>query len=168
MIYPRILALAETAWSAPERKSWQDFHTRALSAVEKSAPYFFNCKQQQGTIQKVGSIQILLSHGRISILAHCRQWPICRQKDTIHLHKGGSDGTDGGFFLHINRHIEAVVRDDVMLKKLFDDLSQGYFPTFDFQGKLRRRDGQASRQVFRNCIPDGSIDLMNLQPARLI
>ena len=33
MIYPRILALAETAWSAPERKSWQDFHTRALSAV---------------------------------------------------------------------------------------------------------------------------------------
>lgn len=63
---------------------------------------------------------------------------------------------------------EAVVRDDVMLKKLFDDLSQGYFPTFDFQGKLRRRDGQASRQVFRNCIPDGSIDLMNLQPGDII
>ena len=33
MFYPRILALAETAWSAPERKSWPDFHTRALSAV---------------------------------------------------------------------------------------------------------------------------------------
>ena len=33
MIYPRIQALAETAWSAPERKSWPDFHTRALSAV---------------------------------------------------------------------------------------------------------------------------------------
>ncbi|MCI9522009.1 Glycosyl hydrolase family 20, catalytic domain [Bacteroides xylanisolvens] len=33
MIYPRILALAETAWSAPERKSWPDFHVRALSAV---------------------------------------------------------------------------------------------------------------------------------------
>lgn len=63
---------------------------------------------------------------------------------------------------------EAVVRDDVMLKKLFDDLAQGYFPTFDFQGKLRRRDGQASRQVFRNCIPDGSIDLMNLQPGDII
>ena len=25
MIYPRILALAEVAWSAPERKSWTDF-----------------------------------------------------------------------------------------------------------------------------------------------
>lgn len=31
--YPRMLALAEVAWSAPERKSWPDFHTRALSAV---------------------------------------------------------------------------------------------------------------------------------------
>ena len=34
MIYPRMLALAEVAWSAPERKSWPDFHTRALSAVD--------------------------------------------------------------------------------------------------------------------------------------
>lgn len=33
MMYPRILALAETAWSAPEHKSWPDFHTRALKAV---------------------------------------------------------------------------------------------------------------------------------------
>lgn len=34
MIYPRILALAEVAWSAPERKSWPDFHARALQAVD--------------------------------------------------------------------------------------------------------------------------------------
>ena len=34
MIYPRILALAEVAWSAPERKSWTDFHNRALKAVD--------------------------------------------------------------------------------------------------------------------------------------
>lgn len=33
MIYPRVLALAEVVWSAPERKSWTDFHTRALKAV---------------------------------------------------------------------------------------------------------------------------------------
>lgn len=63
---------------------------------------------------------------------------------------------------------EAVVRDDVMLKTLFDDIKQGYFPTFDFQGKLRRRDGQYARQVFKNCIPDGSIDLMNLSPGDII
>lgn len=33
MIYPRILALAEVAWSASERKSWTDFRPRALKAV---------------------------------------------------------------------------------------------------------------------------------------
>lgn len=33
MLYPRTLALAEVAWSAPERKSWLDFHARALKAV---------------------------------------------------------------------------------------------------------------------------------------
>lgn len=33
MLYPRTLALAEVAWSAPERKSWSDFHARALKAV---------------------------------------------------------------------------------------------------------------------------------------
>ena len=35
MMYPRILALAEVAWSAPERKSWPNFHDRALKAVRE-------------------------------------------------------------------------------------------------------------------------------------
>ncbi|EJX08417.1 glycosyl hydrolase family 20, catalytic domain protein [gut metagenome] len=34
MMYPRILALAEVAWSAPECKSWPDFHRRALHEVD--------------------------------------------------------------------------------------------------------------------------------------
>lgn len=33
MIYPRLLALAEVAWTNPEQKSWSDFHRRALKAV---------------------------------------------------------------------------------------------------------------------------------------
>ena len=63
---------------------------------------------------------------------------------------------------------ETVIRDDVMLKKLFDDLQNGYMPVFDFQTKLRRRDGQAQRQVFRNCLPDGTVDLFNLTPGEII
>ena len=63
---------------------------------------------------------------------------------------------------------EAVVRDDVMLTELIADLQNGYFPSFDFQGKLRRRDGQAERVVYRNCVPDGSIDLQNLTPGEII
>lgn len=63
---------------------------------------------------------------------------------------------------------EAVVRDNVMLSEIIEDLQQGYVPSFDFQGKLRRRDGQAERIVFRNCVPDGSIDLMNINPGEVI
>lgn len=63
---------------------------------------------------------------------------------------------------------EAVVRDDVMIKEFIDDVQKGYFPSFDFQGKMRRRDGQAERIVYRNCVPDGSIDLQNLNPGEII
>lgn len=63
---------------------------------------------------------------------------------------------------------EAVVRDDVMLTELIADLQNGYFPAFDFQGKMRRRDGQAERVVYRNCVPDGTIDLQNLNPGEII
>ncbi len=34
MLYPRLLALAEVAWTPLEQKSWPDFHRRALVAVE--------------------------------------------------------------------------------------------------------------------------------------
>ena len=63
---------------------------------------------------------------------------------------------------------EVVIRDDVMMKKLFDEISNGNLPQFDLVGKLSRSDGSESRQVFRNCIPDGSIDLMNLTPGEII
>ena len=63
---------------------------------------------------------------------------------------------------------EAVVRDDVMIEKFLDDIKQGYVPVFDFQGKLRRRDGQSSRHIYKNCLPDGTIDLMNLTPGDII
>lgn len=63
---------------------------------------------------------------------------------------------------------EAVVRDDIMLDEFITDLQNGYFPTFDFQGKLRRRDGQAERIVYRNCVPNGTIDLQNLKPGEIV
>lgn len=63
---------------------------------------------------------------------------------------------------------EMVVRDDVLLTKMMDDLKNGLFPFFDFQGKLRRRDGSEQRQNFRNCVPDGSVDLMNITPGEVI
>lgn len=35
MLYPRMLALAEVAWSAPERRDYENFRIRALDAVEQ-------------------------------------------------------------------------------------------------------------------------------------
>ena len=52
MIYPRMLALAEVAWSAPERKSWPDFHTRALSAMadlQKKGYHPFDLSKEIGS-----------------------------------------------------------------------------------------------------------------------
>lgn len=52
MIYPRLLALAEVAWSQPERKSWNDFYQRALQAVDnlKSRGYHpFDLKKEIGS-----------------------------------------------------------------------------------------------------------------------
>ena len=52
MIYPRMLALAEVAWSAPERKSWPDFHTRALSAaadLQKKGYHPFDLSKEIGS-----------------------------------------------------------------------------------------------------------------------
>ena len=63
---------------------------------------------------------------------------------------------------------ETVIRDDVMVTELIEDLQKGYFPSFDFQGMMRRRDGQAQRMVYRNCVPDGTIDLQNLTPGDVI
>lgn len=62
MIYPRMLALAEVAWSAPERKSWPDFHTRALSAVadlQKKGYHPFDLSKEIGS--RPESLQ-LVSH----------------------------------------------------------------------------------------------------------
>ncbi len=63
---------------------------------------------------------------------------------------------------------EAVVRDNVMIEEFISDVQKGYFPTFDFQGKLRRRDGQVERIVYSNCVPDGTVDLQNLTPGEII
>ena len=63
---------------------------------------------------------------------------------------------------------EAVIRDDVMLKSLYDAIKKGWLPVFEFAGKIKNREGKANRQVFRECIPDGSVDLLNVTPGDII
>lgn len=64
---------------------------------------------------------------------------------------------------------EMVVRDDVILKPMFDDLKRGIFPRFDFQGKMRRGiDGVEQRQNFTDCVLNGNVDLMTLSPGDIV
>ena len=64
---------------------------------------------------------------------------------------------------------EMVVRDDVMLQPLFNDLKNGRFPRFDFTGKMRRMiDGIEQRQNFPDCVINGNVDLMSLSPGEIV
>lgn len=65
---------------------------------------------------------------------------------------------------------EYVVRDDIIIAPLLDAIRNGVPISWDFQGVLDRTaiDGQESRQIFRNCIPDGTINLLNTTPGEVV
>lgn len=63
---------------------------------------------------------------------------------------------------------EAVISDQYVAKPIIDAIQNGQVPTFDFVGVCERPDGQTQRMVFKRCVPDGSIDLMNLTPGDIL
>jgi hypothetical protein len=64
---------------------------------------------------------------------------------------------------------EAVVRDDVLLNELIDDLQNGWLPdNWGFQGKYHRRDGQEQRIIYRQCVLSGQVDLQHLTPGEIV
>lgn len=69
MIYPRLLALAEVAWTNPEQKDWKRFHAEALQEVKvlKSMGYHTFDLQNE-----VGNRPVALSVD--NHLARVRRW----------------------------------------------------------------------------------------------
>lgn len=65
---------------------------------------------------------------------------------------------------------EFVVRDDVTVLPVIEALNKNKTVKYTFQGCLDRNDidGQESRQVFRDCVPDGSHTLMGLTPGEVV
>ncbi|MEG1838152.1 MAG: family 20 glycosylhydrolase [Bacteroidaceae bacterium] len=58
MIYPRLLALAEVAWTQPEKKDWADFHLRALNEVcwlQKNGYHPFDLSKEVGERKEAAS-----------------------------------------------------------------------------------------------------------------
>ena len=63
---------------------------------------------------------------------------------------------------------EAVVSDEYVSAPLLKAVKAGKVPTFDFSGVCERPDGEEQRMTFKNCTPDGAIDLMNLTPGDIL
>ncbi len=64
---------------------------------------------------------------------------------------------------------EIVVRDDVMLEPLITALRRGIVPWFTINSQLNRPlDDQEEFITFSQCVPDGSVDLLNLQPGEIV
>lgn len=67
MLYPRVLALAEIAWTQPERKDWKHFHKRALHAVrqlQESGYHAFPLEKEFGNRPEAGHMVKHLAWGR--------------------------------------------------------------------------------------------------------
>ena len=64
---------------------------------------------------------------------------------------------------------EMVVRDDVLLEPIYRDIENGIFPRWDIRGQvIRGADGQTHQQTFGDCVPDGTIDLLNIAAGDII
>jgi hypothetical protein len=122
------------------------------------------------TTGKDGQVFVTLSDGNQMFLAEAEAFGIqLNVNNTDHQPIGSAlvYAINTGYTVTVTL-TETIVRDDVTLTKFYDDLKNGYMPTFDFQGKIKRRDGQAQRQVVRSCIPDGTVDLLNIQPGEIL
>ena|SRR5688572_14038350 len=63
---------------------------------------------------------------------------------------------------------ETVVQDTKLLKKLVDALKIGALALFNFQGVIRGNNGSFGRYNFRHCVPDGAIDIANVDPGNVM
>ena len=57
-----------------------------------------------------------------------------------------------------------VVEDDALFQELVKFMETGVVPDWNFTGALKGDNNSEERVVYRNCIPDGDIDLQNITP----
>lgn len=120
---------------------------------------------------KDGQLYVTISDGTQIFLAEVDTFQAQMNVTTTTVQPVGSAqqfAVETGFAVTLS-FTEMVVRDDVILKPLFDELAKGIFPRFDFQGKLRRGiDGVEQRQNFTDCVLNGNVDLMSLNPGDIV
>lgn len=63
---------------------------------------------------------------------------------------------------------EIVVVNSTFFRLLMDGLKTGAMPVLNFRGMVRSPyDGSEEQVVYRDCVPDGTIDIQNMQPGEL-
>lgn len=63
---------------------------------------------------------------------------------------------------------EIVVVNSTFFRLLMDGLKTGQMPVLNFRGMVRSPyDGSEEQVVYRDCVPDGTIDIQNMQPGEL-
>lgn len=63
---------------------------------------------------------------------------------------------------------EIVVEDGRFFKLLMDGMKNHRMPVLNFRGMVRSPyDGSEEQTVYRDCVPDGTIDIQNMQPGEL-
>lgn len=120
---------------------------------------------------KDGQLYVTLSSGLQLFLSEVDSFNVQLNVNTTTVQPVGSPqvfAVETGFTVTLS-FSEMVIRDDVLLQPLFDDLKKGIFPRFDFQGKMRRGiDGIEERQNFTDCVLNGNVDLMTLSPGDIV
>lgn len=63
---------------------------------------------------------------------------------------------------------EIVVTDNEFFQRIMEGLRTGIMPVFNFRGMARSPYNNTEEQVvYRDCVPDGTIDIQNMQPGEL-
>ena len=58
---------------------------------------------------------------------------------------------------------EIIVTDSAFFKKIMKGLQTGIMPVFNFRGMVRSPyNGSKEQVVYRDCVPDGTIDIQNM------
>lgn len=63
---------------------------------------------------------------------------------------------------------EMVVRDDFIAGPMQKSIAQGITPSFTFQAGAERWDGELQKVTLKECVPDGTVDLLNVKPGEVI
>ena len=63
---------------------------------------------------------------------------------------------------------ECIVEDEKFIQDMFTMFSVGQPIWWTFQGVLKGRNGSEQRMIFRDCVPDGQIDLQNFTAGDII